>query len=154
MDQVSWNDVQKFISKLNQQTGLNYRLPTEAEWEYACRSGGKKEKYCGGNDIDRVAWYVDNSGGETHGMGQRQENGLGLYDMSGNVWEWVQDWYDSDYYQQSSAKDTKGPSGGSIRVLRGGSWDGGASSARSTFRYGLSPSRRLGFLGFRLARSN
>lgn len=151
VEQVSWNDVQKFISKLNQQTGENYRLPTEAEWEYACRSRGKKEYHCGGSDSNSVAWYHGNSGGESHKMGQKQANDLGLYDISGNVWEWVQDWYASDYYQQSSAKDPKGPPSGSRRVARGGSWStGGCSVCRANA--GLDD--RSDNVGFRLARKN
>lgn len=97
VEQVNWNDCQTFISKLNKLTGKNYRLPTEAEWEYACR-GGKRTKgyaYSGSDDIDQVAWYDANSEGKTHPVGQKQPNELGLYDMSGNVWEWCQDMYES-----------------------------------------------------------
>ena len=122
VENVSWDDVQTFIRKLNQQTGRTYRLPTEAEWEYACCSGSKDQEYCGSKSIDSVAWYNDNSGSTSHTVGQRQPNGLGFYDMSGNVWEWVEDWYDSDYYSSSPTNNPKGPSGGSGRVGRGGSW--------------------------------
>ncbi|MDP2279759.1 MAG: SUMF1/EgtB/PvdO family nonheme iron enzyme, partial [Nitrospirota bacterium] len=112
VEQVSWNDVQEFIQKLNEKNNPpsppftkggkgGFRLPTEAEWEYAARSGGKSERYSGGNDIDSVAWYNKNSGGKTHPVGTKQPNGLGIYDMSGNVWEWVNDWYDEFYYKNS-----------------------------------------------------
>jgi formylglycine-generating enzyme len=99
VESVSWNDVQEFIKKLNQQTGKTYRLPTEAEWEYAARSGGKSEKYSGGNNVDSVAWYNGNSGKQTHPVGRKQPNGLGIYDMSGNVWEWVEDIYSNSAYR-------------------------------------------------------
>ncbi|MBF0424187.1 MAG: SUMF1/EgtB/PvdO family nonheme iron enzyme, partial [Magnetococcales bacterium] len=111
VEMVTWNDTQDFIAKLNQQEkGCTYRLPTEAEWEYACRSGGKQEKYCGGNDVDQVAWYGSNSGNKTYPVGRKVANGLGAYDMSGNVWEWVADWYGSDYYASSPKENPKGPS--------------------------------------------
>ncbi len=119
VENVSWDDVQDFIRKLNQQTGQHYRLPTEAEWEYACRSGGRDQSYCGGNLALIVGWYRDNSGNTTHNVGQKQANGLGLYDMSGNVYEWVQDRYDEDYYSNSPTNNPRGPSGGSVRVRRG-----------------------------------
>ena len=154
VEKVSWDDVQDFIRKLNRRSGLQYRLPTEAEWEYACRSGGRAQTYCGGNSIGSVAWYGDNSSGKTHPAGQKQANSLGLHDMSGNVWEWVSDWNDGDYYQQSPKNDPKGPSGGSKRVRRGGSWDFRASFARSAFRYYVSPGHRSINLGFRLARTH
>ncbi len=153
VEKVSWDDVQKFIRKLNQQTGQHYRLPSEAEWEYACRSGGRDQKYCGGNNAGSVAWYDDNSGNETHDVGQKQANGLGLYDMSGNVWEWVQDRYDSGYYKNSPTTNPKGASGGAVRVFRGGSWHSDASNLRSAFRDYNSPDRRGNILGFRLART-
>ena len=117
VENVSWNDVQEFIAKLNSLTGKKYRLPTEAEWEYAARSGGKQEKYSGGNDFDDVAWVK-----QTRSVGQKQANGLGLYDMSGNVWEWCSDWYASDYYRKSPRENPSGPSSGSRRVSRGGSY--------------------------------
>lgn len=98
VEHVSWNDAQNFIRRLNSQSGKGYRLPTEAEWEYAARSGGKSEKFAGGADVNTVAWYDGNSSSKAHPAGQKLPNGLGLHDMSGNVWEWCNDWYDGTYY--------------------------------------------------------
>lgn len=131
-------------------TNKNYRLPTEAEWEYAARSGGRSEKYAGGSNVDAVGWYNGNSDGKTHPVGQKQANGLGLYDMTGNVWEWCEDWYDKNYYKNSSSYNPKGPSSGTYRVLRGGSWFDDTSLLRSTFRGRIDPGRRNGNNGFRL----
>lgn len=155
VESVSWNDIQDFINKLNQKTGKSYKLPTEAEWEYAARSGGKNEKYSGGNDIDSVAWYNKNSGSKTHPVGQKKPNGLGIYDMSGNVWEWVNDWDDENYYKNSPKDNPKGPSSGSLRVLRGGSGisGSGAWGTRTAIRIGLNPGIRDRDLGFRLVRT-
>jgi formylglycine-generating enzyme required for sulfatase activity len=153
VEQVSWNDAQDFINRLNQKTGKNYKLPTEAEWEYAAKSGGKSEKYSGGNDIDSVAWYDKNSGSKTHPVGTKQPNGLGLYDMSGNVWEWVNDWYDKDYYKNSPKDNPKGPGSGTNRVLRGGSWYDDARHSRAANRSGLDLGGRGSDLGFRLVRT-
>jgi hypothetical protein len=150
VESVSWDDCQEFIKKLNQLTGKTYRLPTEAEWEYAAR-GGKKSKgyqYAGGNSIKEVAWYNGNTGYGTHPVGQKQPNELGLYDMSGNVWEWCQDWYDS--YASSSQTNPTGPTSGSYRVLRGGSWDYGVGECRVSNREASNPSFRSGGRGFRL----
>jgi formylglycine-generating enzyme required for sulfatase activity len=149
VENVSWNDSQDFIRKLNSQSGRNYRLPTEAEWEYAARSGGKQEKYSGGDNVDAVAWYSGNSGSKTHAVGQKQANGLGIYDMSGNVWEWVNDWKGN--YTSGRQQDPQGPSTGSDRVFRGGGWGNGARGVRVAFRSGNSPDFRLYNLGFRLA---
>jgi formylglycine-generating enzyme required for sulfatase activity len=150
VEQVSWDDAQEFITKLNAKEGKNYRLPTEAEWEYACRSGGKDEKYCGGNDPAALAWYMDNSGKRTHQVGTKQPNGLGLYDMSGNVEEWCWDWHDADYYTKSPAADPRGPSGGKYRESRGGYWSYLADHARAASRGSDSPYHGYSFLGFRL----
>jgi len=149
VEKVSWNDVQEFIIKLNSQSGKHYRLPTEAEWEYACRSGGKKEKYCGGDNADAVGWYESNSGSKTHRVGAKQANGLGIYDMTGNVWEWVQDWYKP--YESGRQQDPTGPSSGDNRVLRGGSWDNSAWIVRAALRFNYKPDRRYSNHGFRLA---
>ena len=153
VEQVSWNDVQGFIRKLNDKTGQFYRLPTEAEWEYAARSGGKPEKYSGGADVDAVAWYRSTSGGKTHPAGTKAPNGLGIHDMSGNVWEWVQDWYDGGYYSDSPRDNPKGPSSGTHRIGRGGSWYNDARFCRSTSRYRYAPEIRDDFLGFRIVRT-
>ena len=154
VENVSWDDVQKFIRKLNARGQGKYRLPTEAEWEYVCRSGGKPEKYCGGNDIDRLAWYSGNSGSKTHPVGQKAANGLGIYDMSGNVWEWVSDWYKNKYYADSPRENPQGPSGGSSRVFRGGRWNSSPAYVRSAGRGHGDPGYRDSSLGFRLARTS
>jgi formylglycine-generating enzyme required for sulfatase activity len=148
VEQVSWTDAQEFIRRLNSLTGKKYRLPTEAEWEYACTSGGKNETYCGGNDLDAVAWHDRNSGGRTHAVGQKQQNALGIYDMSGNAWEWVQDLRGD--YPGTRRQDPSGPSSGSTSVRRGGSWQYGARQARAAWRSsGYSDDRALD-LGFRV----
>jgi len=149
VEQVSWNDIQKFITILNTKSGKNYRLPTEAEWEYAARSGGQSQKYSGGSDVNSVAWYSGNSGNTTHAVGTKQANGLGLYDMSGNVWEWVSDWYGT--YTATAQTNPTGPTAGSNRVNRGGSWSGDAANVRASIRgYGSPLDGRSNFLGFRL----
>lgn len=152
VEQVSWNGCQKFIKKLNQLTGKNFRLPTEAEWEYAARGGNKSQgyKYSGSNTIDNVAWYYYNSGSKTHDVKTKQANELGIYDMSGNVWEWCQDWYDSSYYSSSPSSNPTGPSSGSSRVYRGGSWYYYAGRCRVSNRDYYYPARRNNDFGFRL----
>jgi formylglycine-generating enzyme required for sulfatase activity len=152
VENVSWNDAQAYISKLNQQTGKKYRLPTEAEWEYAARGGNKSKgyKYAGGTDIGSVAWYSSNSSSKTHAVGQKQANELGIYDMSGNVWEWCEDWHGD--YSSSPQTNPKGPQSGSNRVLRGGSWDDLAEFCRVSDRSydGIYPDYRDYRSGFRL----
>lgn len=151
VENVSWDDCQEFIRKLNEMTGKNFRLPTEAEWEYAARGGNKSNgtKYAGGSDIGSVAWYDGNSGETTHPVGQKRANELGLYDMTGNVWEWCQDWYGS--YSSSSQTNPTGSATGSYRVGRGGSWGINARFCRVSFRGRYSPDIRYGNLGLRLA---
>lgn len=150
VERVIWNEAQDFIGKLNQFSGRTFRLPTEAEWEYAARSRGKKEKYSGGDNIKSVAWYNNNSNSESHPVGTKQPNGLGIYDMSGNVAEWCQDWYSSKYYSNSPRNNPQGPSSSLERVPRGGSWYDIKVDVRSTFRFGLTPDRRYDIIGFRL----
>ena len=152
VESVSWDDCQEFIEKLNRLTGKNFRLPTEAEWEYAARGGNKSRgyKYSGSNNPDAVAWYDDNSGGKTHPVAQKQSNELGLYDMSGNVWEWCADRY-GDYSSKNSQTNPTGPSTGSFRVLRGGNCYNFAGHARVSNRIRYSPGSRYDRSGLRLA---
>ncbi len=151
VEQVSWNDCQKFIKKLNKITGQNFRLPTEAEWEYAARGGNKSRgyKYSGSNNIDDVAWYTDNSGNNTHAVKTKQPNELGIYDMSSNVWEWCNDCYGS--YNSNAQTNPTGPASGSYRVFRGGGWGSNARSCRVSYRSYYAPGSRGGSLGLRLA---
>ena len=153
VENVSWNDVQEFITKLNAQTGKKYRLPTEAEWEYAARGGNQSKgyKYSGSNSISNIAWYDANSNKMTHIVGQKSPNELGIYDMSGNVWEWCQDWYGS--YSSSSQTNPTGPSSGSYRVLRGGCWYTFAGICRVSNLTYYNPDYRSRCYGFRLALS-
>ena len=165
VENVSWNDCQNFITKLNRLTGKNFRLPTEAEWEFAARGGNKRNdyKYSGSNKVNDVAWYESNSstnsvmrsfltmgrGKRTHPVAQKQANELGLYDMSGNVWEWCQDWYDD--YSSNSQTNPTGPSTGGGRVLRGGGWHSYVRGVRVSSRYSYTPDHRDFNSGLRLA---
>jgi len=154
VERVSWEEAQEFIRRLNAATGKQYRLPTEAEWEYAARGGNKSHgfQYSGDNNLNNVAWYEYNSGMSTHPVGTKLPNELGIYDMSGNVWEWCSDWYDPNYYLNSQQVDPSGPSSGSLRVIRGGgSCYGGSGSCSVYDRSNSPPSRRNYNLGFRLA---
>ena len=148
---VSWNDCQAFIRKLNALTGQNFRLPTEAEWEFACRGGNNSRgyKYSGSNYIDNVAWYLENSGDKTHLVATKSPNELGIYDMSGNVDEWCSDWRGG--YTSGAQTNPKGPYDGSNRVCRGGSWLNNVRFCRSSNRYYNDPTFHFNFLGLRLA---
>ena len=156
-ENVAWDDCQKFLAKLQQKAGpgMICRLPTEAEWEYACRAGSQAG-YCFGDDkggLGEYAWYKANSGDRTHPVGQKKPNAWGLYDMHGNVWEWCADWYGLDYYAQSPAEDPNDPAVGNYRILRGGSWISSPGGVRSDFRRMSNPSRWDSFVGCRVVMS-
>jgi formylglycine-generating enzyme len=178
---VSWYEAVEFCNELSRQEGLDpcysgsgasmlcdftangYRLPTEAEWEYACRAGTGTDFYTGNMThplsspldpaLDHAGWYGGNSGASTHPVGEKEPNAFGLYDMHGNVYEWCWDWYGSGYYASSPAEDPRGPASGSYRVLRGGSWFGNARICRSANRHGIFPANRSNDSGFRLVRT-
>jgi formylglycine-generating enzyme required for sulfatase activity len=152
IESVSWNDVQTFVSTLNSRTGRQYRLPTEAEWEYAARGGRHSGgfKYAGSNNIGDVAWYGANSS-QTRPVGTKAPNELGIYDMSGNVWEWVNDWYWA--YTAPAKTNPTGPATGSNRVIRGGSWADDARGCRVSIRDYIAPDFRHFNFGFRLVLS-
>ena len=156
VESVIWKDCQKFIKKLNRLTGRKFRLPTEAEWEYAARGGKYSKdyayKYSGSNNANEVAWYNSNSGSKTHPVKTKKANKLGLYDMSGNVWEWCNDWY--GYYQSNSQTNPTGPSEGESRVLRGGSWISNFRNVRVSNRRSDAPDSRYSNVGLRLALEN
>ena len=154
IESVSWNNVQEFIEKLNKQSGMNYRLPTESEWEYAARAGTMTKWYCGDYEgcLDDIAWSVINSGNKTNPVGQKQPNSWGLYDMAGNVWEWVEDDWHNTYTNAPNdgcawIDEPRGP----CRVIRGGAWDNGIAACRSSVRHGLDSSYTNISHGFRLA---
>ena len=153
VEMVSWDECQEFIRKLNSLTGKNYRLPTEAEWEYAARGGSKSNGYrfSGSNSIGSVAWYDGNSGEQTHDVMTKSPNELGLYDMSGNVREWCSDRYDSQYYESSPMSNPQGSSSGTRKVNRGGAWISVADGCRLSDRYNNTADYRFGGLGLRLA---
>lgn len=148
---VSWDEAMEFCRILSNKTGRTYTLPTEAQWEYAARGGNKNEgtKYAGSNMIDVVAWYDENNGGNVHIVGSKRANALGIYDMSGNVFEWCKDWYANSYVSYDT-NNPVGPSSGSIRVIRGGSWYNNASFCRVADRDCYSPGTRSFILGFRV----
>jgi formylglycine-generating enzyme required for sulfatase activity len=153
VETVSGHDAQQYISKLKQLSGNSFSLPTEAQWEYAARSGGRNQKYAGGNNADSVAWYDSNSGGKTHRVGTKSPNGLDLYDMSGNVWEWCEDVYDKKAYSKHSRNNPLVTSGSNSRVLRGGSWRDDPRDVRAAFRHRFSADLRRSRVGFRLCLS-
>ena len=153
VEQVSWNDCQEFLSKLNSITGKKFRIPTEAEWEFAARGGNKSRgyQYSGSNNLSDVAWYVENSGSKTHPVGSKQANELGIYDMSGNVCEWCQDRFGS--YSSSSLTNPTGATSGYNRVCRGGGWALAAGYCRSSYRLYFLPVSCSDYLGLRLVLS-
>ena len=153
VENVSWYDCQTFIKRLNSYTGRNFRLPTEAEWEFAARGGNysRHYKYSGSNHIDDVAWYIDNSNKRPHPVGTKQPNELGLYDMSGNVGEWCSDW-DGSYSSYSQTNPT-GPNSGSFRVHRGGFWRYNARYCRTPERNSKTPDYCVNYIGLRLVLS-
>jgi formylglycine-generating enzyme required for sulfatase activity len=169
VEMVSWNDAQNFFKVLNKigsvqdflqnmaGPGAGFRLPTEAEWEYAARGGTKSQgfQYAGSDKLAEVGWFFENSYGETKPVGLKQANELGLFDMSGNVWEWCWDWYDDQYYRKCAGEglvlDPRGPAEGSTRVLRGGSFFYYPGLCRCTDRFSDHPDYRISSIGFRLA---
>jgi formylglycine-generating enzyme required for sulfatase activity len=170
VERVSWHEAVAFCNKLSEREGLKpfyqfgpgaqsggegYRLPTEAEWEYACRAGSQTRFSFGDDEasLGEYARFSGNAGSKTHPVGQKRANGWGLYDMHGSVWEWCEDGYKTDYYQESPAADPLGPSGASDRVIRGGCWGRDPRDARSASRYRRTPEDRNFSLGFRLARA-
>ena len=154
VEQVSWDDCQEFLKKLNARfPGKTYRLPTEAEWEFAARGGNQSKsfQYAGSNDLKEVGWFAENSGSQPHPVGQKKSNELSLHDMSGNVWEWCNDWYGT--YPSMAQTNPLGPESGSRRVRRGGSWNYAPADARVAYRLLWQPDSRYNHLGFRLART-
>lgn len=153
VEQVSWNDCQRFIKLLNNMFHENFRMPTEAEWEYAARGGqlSRGYNYSGGNNLEDVAWFFENSAAASHDVCMKHSNELGIYDMTGNVSEWCSDWFAAAYYMLSPTDNPPGPSTGSFRVIRGGNYSDRATSCRITCRSFLWPTGKLGTVGFRLA---
>jgi formylglycine-generating enzyme required for sulfatase activity len=153
VEQVSWHEAQAFCRRASEKTGLGLRLPTDAEWEHACRAGTRTTYYTGDTeaDLDRAGWYDKNSNGTTHPVGQRAPNAWGVYDMHGSVWEWCGDWYEE--HKAEAAVDPQGPGLGQGRVLRGGSWDDGPGDCRSAYRAGPNAVGRSLNFGFRVVGS-
>jgi formylglycine-generating enzyme required for sulfatase activity len=157
VEMVSWLEAVEFIKKLNDKEGKNiYRLPTEAEWEFAARGGklgiGDNHQYAGSNDVSQVAQHKDNAVDETKPVGSLKANELGIYDMSGNVWEWCADWFDEKYYETSPVLDPLGPNRGTQKVLRGGSWSSNGKSCRVAQRYRATLDAKFMIYGFRIVR--
>ena len=153
VETVDYYDCQEFIRKLNSLTGEQFRLPYEAEWEFASRGGVRSQgyKYSGSNTIDQVAWYNVNSGSRSHEVKSKKPNELGIYDMCGNVWEWCEDWFDEDYYSYSPVHNPTGPTDGYSWLNRGGSWKSGAKYCRPAYRGQGKTSETVNYLGLRLA---
>ena len=153
VENVSWEDAKQFVSRLTTKTGKTYRLPSEAEWEYACRAG-VREEYCGGNRVDDVGWHDGNSGQRTNSVAGKQANAWGLHDMSGNVWEWTEDCWNGNYNAAPADGSAWTEGACSLRVVRGGSWDFGPQLLRAAFRIRNATAYRFNSLGFRVARTN
>jgi formylglycine-generating enzyme required for sulfatase activity len=147
VEQVSWSNAMDFCKKLSARINKTVSLPTEAQWEYACRAG-TTGPYAGSGNLDDMAWYLSNSGGTPHPVGQKKPNAWGLHDMHGNVWEWCSDWYDK--YPSHAVTDPTGPGNGQSRVLRGGSWDYIRDHCRAAYRRRGAPGLRSGYIGFRV----
>lgn len=150
VENVDWYDCHEFIEKLNEMTGKDFRLPTEAEWEYAARGGNRSQwnKYSGSNQLGDIAWFIDNSREVTHNVGLKRPNELGLYDMSGNVWEWCEDWYGE--YEKDNPLTPTGSVYGSNRVIRGGGWESRSANCRTAARRAIDPQYYSENIGFRL----
>ena len=155
VEQVSWHDAKRYVTTLNILSGRDYRLPTEAEWECAAK-GGKRHGFAGTDnyaELGNYGWYEDNSGGQTHPVGEKAPNPFGLYDMSGNVWEWVEDYFGEHYYDVSPLNKPTGPADGVVRVARGGAFGTAGGRLRTFYRFYYSPEHSVSNLGFRLALS-
>jgi formylglycine-generating enzyme required for sulfatase activity len=151
VERVSWDDATEFCKRLSAKEGKTYRLPTEAEWEFACRAGTTTQ-YSFGDDeasLGEYAWYSNNSNGKAQPVGEKKANAWGLHDMHGNVWEWCQDWYGG--YPVAEVTNPRGPKEAPVRVIRGGGWDDYAWYCRAALRIALEPLHRLSYLGFRVA---
>jgi len=155
IENISWNEVQEFLKKLNEKTGKNYRLPTEAEWEFAANGGNQSNgyNYAGSNTIDEVAWYQYNSNQNTHKRGGKNANELGIYDMTGNVWEMCSDWYNESYYKESTPNNPQGPSTGEKKTIRGGSCRSFPLETHITRRFYINPNSKYTIIGFRVVRT-
>jgi len=153
VEQVSWEDAKQFVSRLSAKTGKTYRLPSEAEWEYACRAGGRHE-YCGSSRVDDVGWHDGNSGRRTNSVGGKQANAWGLHDMSGNVWEWTEDCWNGNYSNAPTDGSVWTSGNCSLRVVRGGSWVNDPQVLRSAIRIGLTTANRSNYFGFRVVRTD
>jgi len=155
VEHVSWEDCEAFLKKFNEKFGsksIKFSLPTEAQWEYVCRAGSSTQ-YCFGDneaDLGRYAWFINNSKGKIHPVGEKRPNAWGLYDVHGDTWEWCADWYNKEYYKSSPASDPTGPASGAFRVCRGSSWDNLAPDCRCGFRLFDMPSDRFPYLGLRI----
>jgi formylglycine-generating enzyme len=150
VENVTWEDTGAFLSRYRKNRDKAFRLPTEAEWEYACRSGGKREKFCGGNNLDELSWNSDYAGKKTQPVGTRQPNGLEIYDMNDNVSEWCNDWFNQDYYKSSPKDNPKGPTTGLNRVIRGSDGRTNDLSARAAFRSGAAQDSQIRTNGLRV----